>query len=210
MPSIHKRAMNYFDRLNLRELKNQCRKLVARAAFPSRSRRSISRSIIIVCISSSERSPGFTLRSEKQTKPNWTQSDPTDFQKDPDPFSSMIALPANRYANLAPHHAPCHASCTDRNMKEQLIQTMKPLREYVEREGILAPTFSSKSQDLPTRSTPEQRSASSRSARTQAENSRTHLAQQAVSTSEEQTPTDLADSDFFPLESAREVKADMA
>lgn len=87
---------------------------------------------------------------------------------------------------------------------------MQPLREYVERERILAPTSSSKSQDLPTRSTPEQRSASSRSVRTQAENSRTHLAQQAVSTSEEQTPADLAGSDFFPLESAREVKADMA
>lgn len=85
---------------------------------------------------------------------------------------------------------------------------MQLLREYAEREGIVAPTPSCRSQELPTRSTPEPRSASSRSASTQAESSRTHLAQ-AVTTSEEQIPADVAGPGFFHLEYAREVKADM-
>lgn len=69
MPSIRKRAMNYLDRLNLRALKDQCRKLVARASFPSHSRPSISRPpIIIVCFSpSAARFSGFPRLFKKRT-----------------------------------------------------------------------------------------------------------------------------------------------
>lgn len=143
-----------------------------------------------------------------QTKPKTNTGHPTDFQKDRDPFSSMIALPANRYVHLAPP-PPTTATCPClmgqiKNTKEKLNPNdLNTSREYAEREGIVASTSSSGSQDLPTRSTLERQSTSSRSASTnQAESSRTHLAQ-AVSMSEAQSPADLAGPNFFPLESAR-------